>query len=90
MEALSPTARTPRLLDQLRATLRVRHMSLNTEEAYVDWARRFLLFHGKRHPKELGAAAGLPFRRALGGPAQWRQPRRRRHESAGQAVIRSE
>ncbi len=56
MEALSPTARAPRLLDQLRATLRVRHMSLNTEEAYVDWARRFILFHGKRHPKELGAA----------------------------------
>jgi integron integrase len=56
METLSPTARAPRLLDQLRATLRVRHLSLNTEEAYVDWARRFILFHGKRHPKELGAA----------------------------------
>ena len=56
METVALNARTPRLLDQLRATLRVRHLSLNTEEAYVDWARRFILFHGKRHPKDLGAA----------------------------------
>jgi integron integrase len=43
------------LLDQLRGELRVRHYSLRTEEAYVDWTRRFILFHGKRHPKALGA-----------------------------------
>ena len=45
----------PRLLDQVREAIRVRHMSLRTEEAYVDWVRRFILHHGKRHPKEMGA-----------------------------------
>ncbi len=44
----------PRLLDQLRHTIRVRHYSIRTEDAYVDWARRFIVFHGKRHPSELG------------------------------------
>ena len=45
----------PRLLDRLREVLRVRHYSLRTEEAYVDWVRRFILFHGKKHPLEMGA-----------------------------------
>jgi len=54
MEALEPQA--PRLLDQLRESLRVRHYSLRTEAAYVDWVRRFILFHGKRHPREMGKA----------------------------------
>ncbi|GLH70534.1 integron integrase [Geothrix rubra] len=45
----------PRLLDQLREQLRVRHYSLRTEDAYVDWVRRFILFQGKRHPRDLGA-----------------------------------
>ena len=42
-------------MDQLRAELRVRHYAIRTEATYVDWARRFILFHGKRHPKDLGA-----------------------------------
>nr|WP_243317303.1 integron integrase [Geothrix paludis] len=42
-------------MDQLRERLRVRHYSLRTEDAYVDWARRFILFHGKRHPRDMGA-----------------------------------
>jgi integron integrase len=45
----------PRLLDRLRAEIRLRHYSIRTEATYVDWARRFILFHGKRHPQELGA-----------------------------------
>jgi site-specific recombinase XerD len=45
----------PRLLDALRHAIRVRHYSIRTEEAYVDWARRFVRFHGRRHPRELGA-----------------------------------
>ena len=45
----------PRLLDALRHAIRVRHYSIRTEEAYVDWARRFIRFHGRRHPRELGA-----------------------------------
>lgn len=48
------TLRPPRLLDQLRSEIRVRHLSLSTEEAYADWVRRFILFHGKRHPKDMG------------------------------------
>jgi integron integrase len=46
----------PRLLDRVRAALRVRHYSLRTEECYVQWIRRFILFHHKRHPREMGAA----------------------------------
>jgi len=44
----------PRLLDQVRAAIRTRHYSYRTEEAYVGWIRRFILFHGKRHPAEMG------------------------------------
>lgn len=46
----------PRLLDQVRDRIRRKHFSMRTEEAYADWIRRFILFHGKRHPRELGAA----------------------------------
>jgi integron integrase len=46
-----------KLLDEVRAVARLRHMSLRTEESYVSVIRRFILFHGKRHPRELGAEA---------------------------------
>ena len=46
----------PKLLDRMREALRVRHYSYRTEQAYLDWARRYILFHGKRHPAEMGAA----------------------------------
>jgi integron integrase len=49
-------ARAPRLLDRVRAGLRARHYSRRTESAYVGWIRRFILFHGKRHPAEMGGA----------------------------------
>jgi integron integrase len=45
----------PRLLDQMREAIRLRHYSLRTEEVYVDWVRRFILHHGKRHPLDMGA-----------------------------------
>jgi integron integrase len=48
-------AAKPRLLDQVREKLRYRHYSLHTERVYVDWIRRFMLFHQKRHPTEMGA-----------------------------------
>src|SRR5262245_20557168 len=53
-----PTSAPPnaRLLDRVRDALRVRHYSRRTERAYVGWIRRFILFHGKRHPGEMGAA----------------------------------
>ena len=43
----------PKLLDRLRRTCRVRHYSIRTEDAYHDWAKRFILFHDKRHPREM-------------------------------------
>lgn len=46
--------RKPKLLDQVREAIRVRHMAHSTEKTYVDWIRRFILFHNKRHPKEMG------------------------------------
>lgn len=49
-----PEKREPKLLDRVREALRVRHMSLRTERAYLQWARRYILFHGKRHPLEMG------------------------------------
>lgn len=44
----------PKLLDRMRDALRVRHYSIRTEDAYVGWARRYILYHGKRHPNEMG------------------------------------
>jgi hypothetical protein len=43
-----------KLLDEYRERLRVKHYSLRTEDAYLHWARRFIHFHGKRHPREMG------------------------------------
>lgn len=49
------TRSPPKLLDQVRNRLRVKHYSIRTEQAYVDWVRRFILFHHMRHPKDMGA-----------------------------------
>jgi integron integrase len=54
MPAPSTPAKAPKLLDRVRWHLRVKHYSLRTEQAYVDWIRRFILFHGKRHPDDMG------------------------------------
>ena len=58
-------AATPQLLDQVRQAIRTRHYSYRTEEAYVGWIRRFLLFHDKRHPAEMGAVEVSRFLTAL-------------------------
>src|SRR5438105_8192013 len=52
--AVAAEPKKPRLLDRVRISLRTKHYSIRTEEAYVGWIRRFILFHGKRHPKEMG------------------------------------
>jgi integron integrase len=49
------SANEPRLLDQVREVIRLRHYSIRTEQAYVQWIRRFITFHGRRHPREMGA-----------------------------------
>ncbi len=46
----------PRLLDRVRETLRVHHYSLRTEEAYIQWIKRYIFFHNKRHPEDMGEA----------------------------------
>ncbi len=46
----------PRLLDQVRSVIRIRHYSRRTEEAYLYWIRQYILFHNKRHPLEMGKA----------------------------------
>ena len=60
-DALQAVNPPPRLLDQLRHAIRVRHYSIRTEATYVDWSRRFIIFHGKRHPLELGAVEVAAF-----------------------------
>ena len=48
--------RPKKLLDQVREAIRTKHYSIRTEQAYVDWIRRYILFHDKRHPKDMGSA----------------------------------
>jgi integron integrase len=45
----------PKLLEQVRDRIRVKHYSLRTEDAYVHWIKRFIFFHNKRHPKDMSA-----------------------------------
>jgi Phage integrase, N-terminal SAM-like domain len=53
----APAAPTPlRLLDQVRARIRVLHYSIRTEQTHVDWIKRYIRFYDKRHPRELGGA----------------------------------
>src|SRR6266571_6916907 len=47
-------ASSPKLLDRVRWHFRVKHYSIRTEQAYIDWIRRYILFHRKRHPNEMG------------------------------------
>lgn len=55
----------PRLLDRVRHAIRARHYSRRTEKAYVGWIKRYIFFHGKRHPSEMGAAEVSRFLTAL-------------------------
>jgi hypothetical protein len=43
-----------KLLDQVRDKIRKKHYSIRTEQTYVEWIRRFIIFHDKRHPKDMG------------------------------------
>lgn len=50
----STTQKQPKLLDQVRAVIRLKGRKLSTEKEYINWIKRFILFHNKRHPKEMG------------------------------------
>ena len=56
VSSVAPDGLQPKLLDRVRHAIRVRHYSRRTEEAYVHWIRRYIVFHKKTHPSEMGAA----------------------------------
>jgi integrase-like protein len=60
-EPVLPEAREPKLLEQVGEAIRTRHYSLRAEEAYVGWIKRFIFFHGKRHPLEMGSGRSRSF-----------------------------
>ena len=60
----------PKLLDQVRASMRTRHYSLRTEKTYVHWIKRFIFFHGKRHPQEMSEVEIGQFLSALATESQ--------------------
>jgi integron integrase len=60
----------PRLLDRVRLAIRARHYSRRTEDAYAHWIRRFILFHGKRHPAEMGGPEVTAFLSSLASDAR--------------------
>src|SRR5438552_512897 len=50
----APATGKLKLLDRVRWHMRFKHYSIRTEQSYLDWIKRFILFHGKRHPREMG------------------------------------
>ena len=77
--ANTPSAQLPKLLDQMRERIRTKNYSIRTEAQYVQWVRRFILYHGKRHPRDVGAPeveAFLALSSSLNGramPKTWRK-----------------
>jgi hypothetical protein len=65
MSNLPASGAAPRLLDQVREIIRIQHYSIRTEQAYAQWIRRFILYHGKRHPKDMSAAEVSAFLSSL-------------------------
>jgi integron integrase len=60
----------PKLLDRVRLAIRARHFSRRTEEAYVGWVRRYILFHHRRHPRDMGKAEVTTFLEDLASARQ--------------------
>jgi integron integrase len=65
MKSSKPILQSPRLLDQLRESIRYKHYSVRTEQAYVYWVRWFIRFHGLKHPREMSAPEAEAFLRYL-------------------------
>ena len=70
---MSPTVQKPKLLEQIRQAIRIRHYSPRTEESYIHWIKRFIFFHNKRHPAEMAEAENrtVPFQLSYGFEGQW-------------------
>ena len=62
---INGSVRPPRLLDRVREANRLRHGSRSTEKSYIAWIRRYIVFHGKRHPAEMGAPEVAQFLSSL-------------------------
>ncbi len=56
MQTITTPPQPKKLLDQVRDKIRFKHYSLSTENTYLSWIKQFILYHGKRHPADLGAA----------------------------------
>jgi hypothetical protein len=67
-----------RLLDQVRDVIRIKHYSIRTEQAYLQWIRRYILFHDKRHPSELGSEHLSTSSATSPSAATWLHPHRTR------------
>ncbi|HSB72962.1 MAG TPA: site-specific integrase [Candidatus Methylomirabilis sp.] len=68
MTVSSPSVpQQPKLLDRVRGAIQSRHFSRITEDAYVSWVKRFIFFHGKRHPVEMGEAEVTRFLSSTSG-----------------------
>jgi integrase-like protein len=72
-----------KLLDQVRDVIRRKHFSIRTEQAYTDWIRRFILYHEKRHPREMAEGKWSIFSRIWRGIRSTRQLKNRAKCSAG-------
>ena len=79
---LEASSHPPKLLDQLRGRIRVKHYSIRTEQAYVHWVKRYLFFHGMRHQNLMGKVEIEKLRlyvvhskRRLGGRLEAQHPR---------------
>ena len=84
-----------KLLDQVRDTIRLKHYSIHTEEAYVNWIKRYILSHNKQPPSEMGApeveaflcpSSGAPPRRTCPMPWRTNPPRSIREEERRHGV----
>ena len=68
----------PKLLDQLRGKIRLKHYSIRTEQFYAGWVKRFIVHHGKRRPHDVGAREAEAFVAQVGVERQVYAPRARR------------
>ena len=69
----------PRLLDQVKEQIRYKHYSYRTEKAYTQWIKCFIVFHGKRHPRDMGAKEVEEFLTDLAVSGMCRRRLRTRH-----------
>jgi hypothetical protein len=79
MVPVASAGHKPKLLDQVRDVIRRKHYSIRTEQAYVDWIRRFIIHHDKRHPAKMAEEEVANFSLTSRATSTWLlQPKTRR------------